>query len=316
MEAFTRGVMPSGAAAPPSWRSVLGIGLALWLASVLVTAATGNINMIPTVVLLGSFLVPVTAITWYLDHYESDVVTPRVVFSTFVIGGVFGVLAASLLESWLLGDGPVAYAGVGLVEELAKLAALILVVRHLGRYRSRDGIVLGAAVGFGFGALESSGYALMALFVTHGPHITLSLSSLVFTELLRGILAPVGHGLWTAILGGVLFAASRGGRLHLTARVVWTYLLVSGLHSLWDAMRGIAFVLTALFTTTPAQRLALTEGVVLPPTIKQVDIFLTVEIGGLVLISLIGLAILWTLWRRPETIMQPSEGSRAGDDQP
>ena len=33
---------------------------------------------------------------------------------------------------------------------------------------------------------------------------------LVQTEMLRGLLAPVGHGLWTAILGGVLFAASRG----------------------------------------------------------------------------------------------------------
>lgn len=298
METSTQDAMPRGAPALPNWRSVLGTGLVLWIASVLVSAETGNINMIPTVVLLGSFLVPVTAITWYLDHYESDVVTPRVVFSTFIVGGVFGVLAASLLESWLLGDGPVAYTGVGLIEEFAKLAALLLVARHLGRYRTRDGIVLGASVGFGFGALESSGYALTALFAMHGPHVALSLSSLVFTELLRGILAPVGHGLWGAIVGGVLFGASRGGRLRLTVRVVWTYLLVSVLHALWDAMRGIAFVLTTIFTATPAQRLALIEGVSLPPTIKQVQVFLTIEIGGLVLVSLIGLAILWSLWHR------------------
>ena len=32
----------------------------------------------PTVVLLGSFLVPATAVIWYLDHYHSDVVTPAV----------------------------------------------------------------------------------------------------------------------------------------------------------------------------------------------------------------------------------------------
>jgi catechol 2,3-dioxygenase-like lactoylglutathione lyase family enzyme len=35
----------------------------------------------------------------------------------------------------------------------------------------------------------------------------------VFTELIRGILAPFGHGLWTGILGGVLFGGARAGRL-------------------------------------------------------------------------------------------------------
>jgi hypothetical protein len=74
--------------------------------------------------------------------------------------------------------------------------------------------VLGAAVGLGFAAFESAGYAFNALFTSSG----LSLADLVETEVLRGILAPVGHGLWTAILGGVLFAAAaRHGRLRLTS---------------------------------------------------------------------------------------------------
>ena len=46
----------------PSWRSVFWTGLILWIASVVVTAYTGNFNLIPTVVLLGSFLIPVTAV--------------------------------------------------------------------------------------------------------------------------------------------------------------------------------------------------------------------------------------------------------------
>src|SRR5438105_9949655 len=36
-----------------SWRQVFFTGLILWLASVLVTGLTGNLNMIPTVLLLG-----------------------------------------------------------------------------------------------------------------------------------------------------------------------------------------------------------------------------------------------------------------------
>src|SRR5260221_375044 len=144
--------------------------------------------MIPTVILLGSFLIPATAVGWYLDHYQSAELNPWWVLSAFLVGGVLGVLAASILEALLLGDGLLAYLGVGFLEELAKLIALLVVARGITRHNVRDGVVLGAAVGFGFAALESSGYAFNALLVREGTGVRLSLGSLVFTELLRGIL--------------------------------------------------------------------------------------------------------------------------------
>ncbi|MGI9097418.1 MAG: PrsW family glutamic-type intramembrane protease [Solirubrobacteraceae bacterium] len=58
--------------------------------------------------------------------------------------------------------------------------------------------MLGVAVGFGFASFESSGYALVALFGPHG----LELHNMISTVLERGLLAPVGHGLWTGIVGG------------------------------------------------------------------------------------------------------------------
>jgi hypothetical protein len=42
------------------------------------------------------------------------------------------------------------------------------------------------------------------------------------------------------------------------------------------------------------------ESAALPPTVKQVEIFLAIEIGGLVLISLVGLLMLWRLWHTPD----------------
>ena len=60
----------------------------------------------------------------------------------------------------------------------------------------------------------------------------MSLTQLVQTELLRGLLAPVGHGLWTAILGGVLFSASGRRHFALTGRLLLAYLGVSLLHAL------------------------------------------------------------------------------------
>jgi len=100
-------------------------------------------------------------------------------------------------------------------------------------------MVLGATVGFGFAALESSGYALVALFVIHGHRLFLSVTSVVTTELIRGVLAPFGHGMWAAILGGVIFSAARRGRLSLAWSVLGAYVLVVIPHAAFDTFTGI-----------------------------------------------------------------------------
>jgi RsiW-degrading membrane proteinase PrsW (M82 family) len=202
------------------WLGMFLGGLGLWLATVVVTFATQNVNLVPTIILLGSFLVPVTFVAYAFGHGD-EVVTAQRILTAFVYGGVLGVLGASVLEAEFLKHPWIGtYLGVGLIEEAVKLAGLWLLARRLPRYTMRDGIVLGAAVGFGFAALESAGYAFNALFTANG----LSLLNLVETEVLRGILAPVGHGLWTAIVGGVVFAAAAGrGRLRLTGGVVGGY---------------------------------------------------------------------------------------------
>src|SRR5437588_5977545 len=210
-----------------AWLRIFFGGLLLWVAAVVVTMITGNPNLVPTVILLGSFLVPVTFVVYAFEHRTSGVLTEQTIFTGFVYGGVLGVLGASLLESFFVGDqSPLSFVGVGLIEEGCKLAVLWWLARRLSQYVVIDGIVLGAAVGFGFAAFETAGYAFNALFTIQG----LSLSNLVETQILRGILTPVGHGLWTGILGGALFHAARGGRLHLTRGLIGWYLLVSLLH--------------------------------------------------------------------------------------
>jgi protease PrsW len=224
----------------PRWWAVLLIGLALWAASVGVAFFTSNVLLLPTIVLVGSFLVPVTAVVWYLDHDPSPALSPRRIVAGFVIAGVIGVLAASVLESWLvLGPGLIGNLTVGLIEELVKGAAVVLIAWGLASFGTRDGLVLGATVGFGFAALESSGYALVSLFVVQGGQLSLSLTSVVLTELVRGVLAPFGHGLWTAILGGVIFHGARRGHLRFTWSVVAAYLGVSILHAAFDSFGGI-----------------------------------------------------------------------------
>lgn len=224
----------------PRWWAVFLIGLALWAAAVASVFVTGDLIVLPTVFLLGSFLVPVTAVVWYLDHDSSPALSPRRIVSAFLIAGVLGILAASFLEFWLVyGPGLRGNLKVGFIEEFVKGAAIVLFALGLRSYTTRDGMVLGATVGFGFAALESSGYALASLFVVQGGHLTLSLSSVVFTELVRGVLAPFGHGLWSAILGGVIFRAARKGHLRPTLSVLVAYLAVSLLHGAFDIFGSV-----------------------------------------------------------------------------
>jgi RsiW-degrading membrane proteinase PrsW (M82 family) len=280
------------------WVRVLLGGLALWIATVVVTFATQNANLIPTIILLGSFLVPVTFVTYAFQRAD-QIITAQRVLTAFVYGGVLGVLGASILEATFLRQpSGLAYVGVGLIEEAVKLAALWLLARRLPRYTVRDGIVLGAAVGSGFAALESAGYAFNALFTGNG----LSLFSLVETEVLRGLLAPVGHGLWTAILGGALFAAARRGRLRPTGAVLGWYLVVAALHALWDASQQLAAWLTLLLTGTQMEWFLIRQGQAPTATPGQVHLVTALDWALLAVDALVGLLLLRWRWRHAAVV--------------
>jgi protease PrsW len=277
-------------------RTLLG-GLALWVATVIVTWTTQNPTLVPTVILLGSFLVPVTFVVWAAGSGLDDVTT-RDVVRAFVVGGVLGVLAASVLEArFLTGDQPVAMSvGVGLIEEAVKLLALWWLARGLVRHTVRDGAVLGAAVGFGFAAFESAGYAFNAALTLDG----LDLRALVETEILRGVLAPVGHGLWTAVLGAVLFtAAARAGRRRVTGALIGWYLVVSLLHAVWNLSGGIAAIVVWVRTAEVWQWALLEAGRLPAPTPVQAHLFTATSWAILLIVAGLGLACLRRALRTP-----------------
>jgi RsiW-degrading membrane proteinase PrsW (M82 family) len=286
---------------PPRWLLIFLTGLVLWGATVLVTFVTANSNLIPAIILLGSFLVPVTFVSFAFGRAD-DVVTTERIFIAFVVGGLLGVLGASLLEAeFASSPSGLGWVLVGLIEEGVKLGALWLIARRLPRYTVRDGIVLGATVGFGFAAFESAGYAFNALFTAH----SLSLLNLVETEVLRGILTPLGHGLWTGILGGALFAtAAATRRLRPELALLGWYLVVVLMHAFWDASQSIAQWLTLVLTGGPVQYMT-PFGQVTGVTQGQVHLYTALSWALLILDGLVSLFILRTRWRAATRVPVP-----------
>ncbi|MFK3669395.1 PrsW family intramembrane metalloprotease [Leifsonia aquatica] len=232
------------------WWKTLVAGLVLWLVTIAVTAVTKNTNLVPTLILLGSFLVPFCVVLFVIERVTGTISTLQLILAFFV-GGIFGVLGASLLEADLRQTFWV-YALVGLIEEFVKGALLVLFGWRVVPKTAAQGALLGATIGAGFAAFESAGYAFNAAITAQG----IDLQSLLETELVRAVLAPVGHILWTAILGAVIFGSARmGRRFRWSWWILATYLGVALLHACWDSSSEVASWLALLFNGQAMQEL-------------------------------------------------------------
>jgi protease PrsW len=232
-----------------AWLAVLLAGVLVWLLAAGVTAITKDAILIPTLFLIGSFLVPVTVVTFALGRLDDCRLTTNVILKGFIAAGTIGVVVSAVTEIYLLptGSGPfgnaLGFFGVGLIEEVSKGAVLVAVAWRVRERTVHGGMVLGATVGAGFAAFESAGYAFYAYVQHTDDHPELNILQ---TEVSRAMLAPFGHLTWTALLGGALFAAAAppNGGFRLTKRVVWTLLGVTALHGAWDASYGWAIWIT------------------------------------------------------------------------
>lgn len=264
-----------------SWWRVLLIGLSLYIIGIVILGLTGNPNLFPTVVMLGSFMVPVTYVVFFYERQHLSKITPPTIAMSFFYGGVLGVFAAALLEPLFVRHlDPLTAFVVGLIEESAKILGVLVIARHRRHSSELDGLILGAAAGMGFAALESSGYAFSA-FLRSGGNLSLT----VGITLLRGLLSPIGHGTWTAILAGVLFRESQAGRFRINRRVWGAYLTVATLHGLWDGMP----TLTAMFL------------------MPGLDFFV-----GQFIVGATGLFILWRHWREAKRLVMAQNSTGVG----
>jgi protease PrsW len=224
------------------WFQIFVGGLVLLYLIERTLLATQSLNYVPSVLLLGAFLVPVAFLTYLYERLPKWEVPLPPLAACFVWGGALGTVVAGTLEYDLLRNlGVFALLGVGLIEEGAKLI-FPLIFYFLGRYRSEGaGIVLGVSAAMGFAALETMGYGFMTILQSGGNLVTLD-----EVLLARGLTSPAGHAAWTGLVCAVLWRErAKAGRVVVNGKVVGAFATAVVLHALWDTfnlLQGTTFV--------------------------------------------------------------------------
>jgi RsiW-degrading membrane proteinase PrsW (M82 family) len=219
------------------------VGFLTYLIGLVVLVFTGNPNMFPAIVILGNFLIPVTYVAFFYERRHFSKVRMIDILVSFYYGGFLGTFSAAMLEPIFIGNMDLKGALiVGIIEEIVKIIGVLILIRHKCNSLRVDGIILGAAAGMGFAALESSGYTFTTFWQGGG-----NLSSAVYTTLLRGVLSPLGHGTWTAILAGSLVSQCSCGNAKINIKVIGAYITVVILHALWDGIPTIMATFTSSY---------------------------------------------------------------------
>ncbi len=219
-----------------TWFIVLSVGLAVFLAMETVLVVTDNINLLPTVILLGATLVPVTFVTYVYQRVRVKELPLATIAVTVFLGGAIGLILAGFLEYVTLrGLGLLQLLGVSVIEESAKLV-VPAILYFLGRHRSEaDGLLFGVASGMGFAAMESMGYGLVSFLQSEG-----SIGALQLTLLVRALFSPVGHAAWTGLVCAIIWRErQRAGRNTLNWAVVGAFLVAVLLHTAWNTMASL-----------------------------------------------------------------------------
>ena len=227
-----------------------------------------NSNAFPGLMVVGSFAVPFTTLVLFMELNVWRNVSFHNVLQMFALGG-----AASLVCSLVgfnvmdVNWGKWQATTAAFVEEPGKAVIVwaFLKFRTKTPYRLLNGLLVGAAVGAGFAAFESAGYAFNGFLnaystillsnqgdiqqaLMQGPgQVFKVLSAMMGAAMgsayesigLRGLLAPGGHVAWAAIHGAAFSILARDGSLSAQSFFDRRYLALAAIpvvcHFLWNS---------------------------------------------------------------------------------
>lgn len=186
----------------------------------------GVVSVDAAYIMLGSMSVPVcTMILAYELNIRRDVPFYTVI-KVFMLGGVLSLLFSSFIYAQYEIQPQEAY-WAGPVEESAKLFAVVLMASTYRKGSILTGVLLGCAIGAGFAVMETMDYVLgdilsnRDIYSVYNMLVKVGAPESVIkdyenamqaykanpnqTLLLRSILAPAAHVVWTAITAGAFW---------------------------------------------------------------------------------------------------------------
>lgn len=190
---------------------------------------------LPAVIMTGSFAIPIATLLFFFEMNAPHNVSLYQILKLVLLGGLLSIATSLLLFDLSAFDDWIGPPSAGLIEEAGKLAAVILLTSRLDPARYPyilNGLLFGAAVGTGFAAFESAGYAL--LITLEAQNFAAGTDNIA----LRGILAPFGHVIWTAIAAGAVWTVKGSNRFRfgmlLHRRVLTMVGCSMALHFIWN----------------------------------------------------------------------------------
>lgn len=218
------------ARSPLSWVSMVVLGAGALVLGLLLFVNGGPADLLLTTILATLSFPLLILICFWLDRYEPEPARYRL--AALGWGGVVAVSLSLVAEQVLFalpGTSTVIDATVTapLVEEFGKglFLVVIVILRRSQVHGVLDGIVYAALVGIGFAFVEDIVYYLSSL----------DAGELPATFILRGVMGPFAHPLFTSATGvGIGIAATtRRPGLRLTAPILG-YLVAVLTHAVWN----------------------------------------------------------------------------------
>lgn len=219
-------------------------------------------NLIPGWILIGSFAIPVSTLVLFMELNIRRNVSLYAIVRLAFLGGILSLLLSLVLYS-LFDYGSWGASIAGPIEETGKVMAMLAVAR-VSKYRYKlNGLLIGAAVGVGFAAFESAGYAMTYMieetvdssffaasteelqdyFLAFGINEGTQTMEKLLVE--RGLLSPFGHVVWSAIAGFALWRTIGGRPFRIS--MLWDesfirlMLVPVLLHMLWNSPIELPF---------------------------------------------------------------------------
>ena len=219
-------------AKPWLFSRMLIVSIAVLVLMIIAYRTFGNPNLIPGLIFIGSFAVPVSTLIFFLEMNAPRNISIFMVMALAFLGGVTSLFLALIFFDRLqfLSDLMSASAA-GIIEEIAKLLIVVLIVGGFRRYKwILNGLLFGAAIGMGFAAFESAGYAYRT---------SVDFQLMIDNIVLRGLLSPFMHIVWTANAAAALWLVKGDKKFDWNMLLDPRFLRVLAssmiLHMIWNA---------------------------------------------------------------------------------